>query len=37
LNPGYSDLAIEAGVDGWTHAELVNRILDEAIDRQELI
>lgn len=36
LNPGYSDLSIEAVADGWTHAELVNRILDEAIERQEL-
>ncbi len=36
LNPGYSDLCIEAIADGWTYAELVNRILDEAIERQEL-
>jgi D-alanine-D-alanine ligase len=35
LNPGYSDLAIEARADGWHYEELVNRILDEAIERQE--
>ena len=35
LNPGYSDLALEAQADGWTYQELVNRILDEAVDRQE--
>ncbi len=33
LNPGYSDLCIEAEADGWTHEGLVNRILDEAIRR----
>ena len=36
LNPEYSDLAIEAQADGWTYEELVNRILNEAIERQEL-
>lgn len=36
LNPGYSDLCIEAQADGWTYEELVNRILDEAIERQGL-
>lgn len=36
LNPEYSDLAIEAQADGWSYEELVNRILDEAIERQEL-
>jgi D-alanine-D-alanine ligase len=36
LNPEYSDLAIEAQVNGWRYEELVNRILDEAIERQEL-
>ncbi|MGB3713868.1 MAG: hypothetical protein WA996_05500 [Candidatus Promineifilaceae bacterium] len=34
LNPEYSDLAIEANADGWSYEELVNRILDEAVERQ---
>lgn len=33
LNPGYSDLPLEAQADGWTFEELVNRILEEAVDR----
>lgn len=36
LNPGYSDLCIEAVADGWSYEELINRILDEAIERHEL-
>jgi len=36
LNPGYSDLCIEATAYGWTYEELVNRILDEAIKRHGL-
>lgn len=36
LNPGYSDLCIEAQADGWTYEQLVNRILDEAIARHGL-
>jgi D-alanine-D-alanine ligase len=36
LNPKYSDLCIEAKADGWAYEELVNRILDEAIERYEL-
>jgi D-alanine-D-alanine ligase len=36
LNPEYSDLSIEALADGWSYEELVNRILDEAIERQEV-
>ncbi len=36
LNPHHSDLCIEADANGWTYEELVNRILDEAIERQEL-
>jgi D-alanine-D-alanine ligase len=36
LNPEYSDLAIEARADGWDYDALVNRILDEAIERQEV-
>ena len=34
LNPEYSDLAIEAQADGWSYEALVNRILDEAVERQ---
>jgi D-alanine-D-alanine ligase len=36
LNPGYSDLCIEATADGWSYEQLVNHILDEAIDRYGL-
>lgn len=36
LNPGYSDLPLEAQADGWTFEELVNRILEEAVDRYGL-
>lgn len=36
LNPGYSDLCLEATAYGWTYEELVNRILDEAIKRYDL-
>jgi len=36
LNPGYSDLCVEAQAGGWTYEELVNGILDEAIERQGL-
>ena len=36
LNPGYSDLPLEARADGWTFEELVNRILTEAIERYGL-
>jgi D-alanine-D-alanine ligase len=36
LNPQYSDLCIEARADGWSYEELVNRILDEAIERYGL-
>lgn len=35
LNPEYSDLCIEARAAGWRYEELVNRILDEAVERQE--
>ena len=36
LNPGYSDLPLEAKAGGWTFDELVNRILEEAVDRYGL-
>ena len=36
LNPGYSDLPLEAQADGWTFEQLINRILMEAIDRYGL-
>lgn len=36
LNPGYSDLCIEAEAGGWRYEQLVNRILDEAIERYGL-
>lgn len=36
LNPGYSDLCIEAAADGWTYEELINGILDLAIERYGL-
>ena len=37
LNPDYSDLCVEAKADGWSYEELVNRILDEALERNGLI
>lgn len=37
LNPSYSDLCVEAKADGWAYEQLVNRILDEAIERYGLI
>lgn len=36
LNPDYSDLCIEATADGWAYKELINRILEEAVERQGL-
>jgi D-alanine-D-alanine ligase len=36
LNPEYSDLCIEAKADGWHYDQLINRILDEAIQRYGL-
>ena len=35
LNPGYSDLCIEADAAGWSYKQLINAILDEAIERHE--
>jgi D-alanine-D-alanine ligase len=37
LNPGYSDLCIEAAADGWSYEDLVNVILDEAVERYQLL
>jgi D-alanine-D-alanine ligase len=37
LNPEYSDLVIEARADGWRYEKLVNRILHEAIERQQIL
>lgn len=37
LNPEYSDLCIEASAYGWTYEELVNGILEVAIEREGLI
>lgn len=36
LNPQYSDLCLEAKAGGWSYELLVNRILDEAIERYGL-
>lgn len=36
LNPDYSDLCLEAAADGWRYDELINRILDEAVERYGL-
>jgi D-alanine-D-alanine ligase len=33
LNPGYSDLCLEAEAEGWAYEQLINRILDEAAGR----
>jgi D-alanine-D-alanine ligase len=37
LSPGISDLVIEAAADGIEHAELVNMILDTALERYGMI
>ena len=37
LNPEYSDLVIEARAGGWRYEKLVNRILHEAIERQQIL
>jgi D-alanine-D-alanine ligase len=37
LNPGYSDLCIEAEANGWTYNELINEILSLAMERYGLI
>jgi D-alanine-D-alanine ligase len=37
LNPGYSDLCIEAAAAGWTYEQLINEIVDLAAERYGLI
>ena len=37
LNPGYSDLCVEAATDGWTYEELINEIVNVAAERYGLI
>ena len=37
LSPGVSDLVIEAAAIGWSHTELVNKILNSALMRYKLI
>jgi D-alanine-D-alanine ligase len=36
LNPDYSDLCIEAKADGWSYTQLINRILEETIRRNQI-
>lgn len=36
LNPEYSDLCIEATAHGWHYEQLINWILDEAVERYQL-
>jgi len=36
LNPGYSDLCIEAAADGWQYEDLINEILNLAAERYGL-
>jgi D-alanine-D-alanine ligase len=36
LNPGYSDLCLEANAAGWSHERLINTIVDLAAARQGL-
>ena len=35
LNPGYSDLCVEATADGWSYDRLINQILNLAIQRYQ--
>lgn len=37
LNPGYSDLCIEAEAGGWSYETLINRIVEEAAARHGLL
>jgi D-alanine-D-alanine ligase len=34
LNPGYSDLCLEAAADGWSYEQLINTIVNLAAERQ---
>jgi D-alanine-D-alanine ligase len=36
LNPGYSDLCIEAAAIGWSYERLINTIVDLACERQRI-
>jgi D-alanine-D-alanine ligase len=36
LNAGYSDLCVEAEAGGWSYDQLINTILDQAIQRYQL-
>jgi D-alanine-D-alanine ligase len=36
LNPGYSDLCIEAEADGWSYDELINTMVELAAQRYQL-
>jgi D-alanine-D-alanine ligase len=36
LNPGYSDLCVEAEAEGWTYEQLINTIVDLAAERYGL-
>jgi D-alanine-D-alanine ligase len=37
LNPGYSDLCIEATADGWSYEDLINEIVNQAAERYNLL
>ncbi len=37
LNPGYSDLCIEAAAEGWSYEKLINEILSAAAERYGLL
>ncbi len=37
LNPGYSDLCLEAAADGWTYEQLINEIVNLAAERYGLL
>jgi D-alanine-D-alanine ligase len=36
LNPGYSDICIEAAALGWTYEQLIGKIVDLAAERSGL-
>jgi D-alanine-D-alanine ligase len=36
LNPGYSDLCLEATAEGWTYEKLINTIVELAVAREGL-